>query len=159
MSQRAKELAEKVKAFSSELTAFVESCSDEDWGKTCSGEGWPINVVARHIAAGHYGALNLAKMIVAGESLPELSGEMIDQMNAQHAEKHTGCTKEEVLGYLRAKGSELADYVTGLSEDDLDRIGHLAAVGGDVTTEKFIELVILNSGKEHFENMKSATGA
>ena len=137
----------------------MENCSDNDWQKVCYGEGWPVNVVARHIGAGHFGALNLAKMIVAGEPLPELSGEMIDQMNAQHAQKHTGCTKDEVLGYLRNKGSKLAEYVASLNDEDLDRVGRLDVVGGDVTTEKFIEFVILNSGKEHFEHMKAAVGS
>ena len=98
-------------------------------------------------------------MIVAGEPLPELTGEMIDQMNAQHAEKHTGCTKDEVLGYLRNKGPEIAGYVAGLSDQDLDRTAYLALLGSDVSTEKFIKFVILDSGKEHFENMKAALSA
>jgi len=159
MSRRAKELADKIISFNNELIAFVDNLSQEDWQKVCGGEGWPVNVVAHHIAAGHYGALNLAKLIVAGEPLPELSQDAIDQMNVQHAEEHAGCSKDEVLGHLRKNGSEIADYVAGLSDHDLDRTAHLAVVGGDVSAEKFLELVILVSGKEHFENMKAATGS
>jgi hypothetical protein len=156
MSERARELAEKLQAFSSDVAAFVENCSDEDWGKTCSGEGWPVVVVARHLGLGHFGVLGLAKMLVAGEPLPELTGAMVDQMNAQHAEEHADCTKDEVLGFLRAKGPEFAGYVAGLSDEDLDRAAYLALLGRDVSTERLIELVILNSGKEHLENMKAA---
>ncbi|UCG12341.1 MAG: hypothetical protein JSU72_17880, partial [Deltaproteobacteria bacterium] len=75
MSQRARELAEQFTAFNNEVIAFVENCSNGDWRKVCSGEQWSVGVVARHMAAGHYGALDLAKMIVAGQPLPELSGE------------------------------------------------------------------------------------
>ncbi len=159
MSQRARELAEKLEGFCSDVAAFVENCSDEDWGKTCSGEGWAVGVVARHLGVGHFGILDLAKSIVAGEPLPELTGEMIDQMNVQHAEEHAGCTKDEVLGFLRANGPEVAGYVAGLSNEDLDRAGYLALIGRDVSAEKLIELVILKSGKEHLENMKAAVGS
>jgi hypothetical protein len=76
MSQRARELAEKLEVFCSDVATFVENCSDEDWGKTCSGEGWPVGVVARHLGVGHFGILDLAKRIVGGEPLPELTGEM-----------------------------------------------------------------------------------
>ena len=159
MNQRASELAEKLEAFSVDIAEFVENCSDEDWGKTCSGEGWSVGVVARHLGVGHFGILDLAKMMVGGEPLPELTGEMIDQMNVQHAEEHAGCTKDEVLGFLRANGPEIAGYVAGLSDEDLDRTGYLALLGRDVSTEKLIELVILRSGKEHLENMKAAVGS
>jgi hypothetical protein len=159
MSRRARELADSLISFNDELIAFVDNLSQEGWQKVCAGEGWPVNVVARHIAAGHYGALDLAKLIVAGEPLPQLDEKEIEQMNAQHAEDHADCSKDEVLGFLRKKGPEIAAYVAGLSDHDLDRKGHLEVVGGDVSAEKFLELVILESGKQHFENMKATTGS
>lgn len=42
---------------------------------------------------------------------------------------------------------------------DLDRIGHIAAAGGDMTTEQLIENIILRSSGEHFANVKDAAGA
>ena len=157
MSQRATELAERFKEFNDEVVSFVENCSDGDWRKVCSGEEWTVGVVAHHLAAGHFGALDLAEMIVAGEKLPQLSMEVIDQMNAQHAQEHGDCTRSEVLGILRDKGSAMADYVAGLGDADLDRTGHLAALGGDISTEQFIENIIINSGIEHLVSMKKAT--
>jgi hypothetical protein len=156
MSERARKLAEKLKAFNSDVTAFVENCSDKDWGKICSGEGWPVGIVARHLGASHFGALDLAKMIIAGEPLPKLTAETIDQMNARHAEKYADCTKDEVLGLLRTNGAQLAQYVAGLSSEDLDRAGYLAFLDSDVSAEKLIELVIFSSGKVHLESMKAA---
>ena len=156
MSERAKELAEKLEAFRSDIVTFVENCSEDDWGKTCSAEGWPVRVVARHLGAAHLGVLDLARMLVAGAPLPNLTSEIIDQMNAQHAEKHAGCTKDEVLGILGAKVPEFVRYVAGLSDEDLNRAEYLALLGSDVSVEKLVELVVLNSGKEHFKNMKGA---
>jgi len=159
MSKRATDLADRFKAFNNEVIAFVKKCPDEDWDKVCPGERWPVCVVARHIAASHYGALGLAKMMVAGEKLPELTGGAIDQLNSNHAEKHRHCTRDEVLKTLRENGTSVADFVAGLSDIDLDRTGHIAAAGGDMTTEHLIVNIIIGSGGEHLAHAKSATGA
>ena len=159
MSKRAIDLAERFRAFNNELIGFVEKCSDENWRKVCPGEQWSVGVVARHITASHYGALGLAKMVVAGEKLPELTEGVIDQLNSKHAEKHRQCTRDEVLKTLRENGTSAADYVAGLSDTDLDRSCHIAAAGGEMTTEQLIVNIILRSGREHFANAKAATGA
>ena len=158
MSQRTKELVARFTGFNNEFIAFVDNCSDEDWRKVCSGEGWTVGVVAHHVAAGHFGAIDFVRMIVAGEAIPEITMEAIDQMNAQHAKEHANCTREEVLALLRKNGSAFAGYLEGLSEADLGRTGYLAAIGGDVSAQQLIEMVILQSGGEHFDSMKAATG-
>lgn len=157
MSSQAKELAERLKAFNTEMIAFVEKCSDEEWHKVCSGEEWPVGIVARHVAKGHYGAFNLAKMIVAGEKLPDITKEAIDQGNAKHAEEHTDCTKKEVLDFLHQNGSTVADFLSGLEDSDLDRTGYLT-ITGEISAKQFIENVILNSSNEHLSSMKKAIG-
>ena len=158
MSQRTKELVARLTGFNNEFIAFVDNCSDEEWRKVCSGEGWTVGVVAHHVAAGHFGAIDFIRMIVAGEAMPEITMEAIDQMNAQHANEHANCTKEEVLGLLRENGSAFAGYLEELSEADLLRTGYLAAIGGDVSAQQLIEMVILQSGGEHLDSMKAATG-
>lgn len=159
MSPRATELTELFRVFNNEVISFVENCPEEDWRKLCSGEEWTVAVVAHHLAAGHYGALELAKMIVDGKPLPQLSMDAIDQMNKQHAQEHADCTQSEVLGILREQGSAIANYLSGLNEADLDRTAQLALVGGDISTQQFIENIIINSGTEHLVSMKKATGA
>jgi hypothetical protein len=159
MSKRAIDLAERFKAFNAEVIGFVETCSDENWRKVCPEEQWPVNVVARHIAASHYGALGLAKMMVAGEKLPDLTGDVVDRLNLKHAEKHRECTRDEVLKALRENGASVAGFVAGLSDAGLDRLGHIAAAGGDMTTERVILDIIIRSGAVHFANAKAATGA
>ena len=158
MSTRAENLAKRFMDFNNKLTAFVESCPEEDWTRVCPGENWPVGVVARHVAAGHYRALSLAIMIVEGKQLPELSHEAIDEANAQHAEKHAGCTRDEVLGLLRKNGSAISRYLAGLDDADLDRSGNLALAGGAVSTQQVIDNIIIQSASEHLASLKAATG-
>lgn len=159
MSERAKDLAERIRAFSSELGAFVKGCSDEDWMKVLVWEGWPVGVAARHIAAGHFKALALARKIVEGEELPELTMETIIASSNEHAKEHAGCTKEEVLAILEEQGEEVALFVAGLKDAELDRTAYLSLMGKDVSAGQFIELVMLQGGNQHFGNIKARTGA
>ena len=95
-------------------------------------------------------------MIVSGEELPDLTMEAIDQGNAQHAQKHADCTKEEVLGLLREYGASMAEYIAGLDDAELDRTGQMAVAGGDVSTLQFVENIILKSGQEHLTSIRAA---
>ena len=154
MNQRAKELADRFTAFNNEMISFVKNCSDDDWQKVTSGEKWPVGVVAHHVAAAHFGVLDWAKMIVSGETLPELNMDAIDQMNAKHAEDHVDCTKSEVIGLLEQNGSSIALFLSELDDEKLDRTSHLELVGGEISAQQFIENVIIQSGGEHLSNMK-----
>ena len=154
MSQRAKDLANRFTAFNNEMISFVENCSDDDWQKVTSGEKWPVGVVAHHVAAAHYGVLDWAKMIVAGETLPEISMDAVDQMNAKHAEDHVNCTKSEVIGLLKENGSSIGSFVAELDDEKLDRTSHLELIGGDISTQQFLETFIIQNGREHLSNMK-----
>lgn len=58
--------------------------------------------------------------------------------------------------YTRWK--EPARYVAGLSDEELDRQAYLSLAGGNVSNQQLIEMVLLQSGGEHFSNMRQATG-
>lgn len=158
MSERARELAGRIQTLTQQMIEFVQRCPDDQWTKVSSAEQWPVGVVARHFAAGHLGALELAKMIVAGTELPPLTREAIDQSNAEHAREHADSSKAEVLGFLRENGSAFAATLPGLSDDDLDRTGDLPAAGGPVSTQNFLEYVVLQSGGSHLESLRATVG-
>ena len=156
MSQRAQDLVERLKAFNNEVIRFVEACSEEQWDKVCA-EEWNLGVVARHIGIGHYtGAADMAKMLVDGEKVPELTMEQIVEMANTHAREHADCSRAEVLDLLNSNGAALADYVADLDDAALNRSAHMELVGGEVSAQQLIELVIFESGGEHLANMKKA---
>ena len=156
MSQRAQDLVERFNAFNDELIFFVETCSEEQWNKECA-EEWRLGVVARHIAAGHYtGAADMTRMIVDGEKMPAFNMEQIIEMANDHAREHADCSREEVLDLLRSKGTAFANYLADLDDTELDRSTHVELVGGEISAQKLIEMVVFESGGEHFSNMKKA---
>jgi hypothetical protein len=156
MGQKAKDLAERLRAFRDDVITFVENCSEKNWKEMCNTEEWPVGVTARHIGAAHFEAVELARMIVNGVKLPEFTMEQLVAMGNEHARQHAACTKEDVLGVLRRNGAALVDYVAGLSDGELERTGYLALAGGKLTAQQLVEAVILMSGGEHFASMKAA---
>ena len=59
--------------------------------------------------------------IAEGKPVVGVTGDVIDQMNASHAEQNRDVTKEEALALLRRNSSAAAEAIRNLTEDDLDR--------------------------------------
>lgn len=155
MNARAQALAEQVQAFNRDMLDLVQNCSDADWQRVCKAEDWPVGVVARHVGDGHYRVVELAKMIIAGTPLPDWSMNAVVQMGNDHAREHADCTREEVLAILESNAATLDDFIAALSEDELDRQGSMALVGGDVSVQRILELLILQSGGDHLKSIRA----
>jgi len=156
MATNAQELAERLSAFNAEVIAFVNSVPDAQWGKRCKGEEWSIGVVARHIGAGHYSSIELAKIMIAGMPLPELSQKVLTESANSHAAKHADCTRAEVLSILESKGRTMVEYVAGLDDAHLSATGYIEAFGNDVTVKRMLEVINLVSAGEHLQSMRNA---
>jgi uncharacterized damage-inducible protein DinB len=158
MSQRAKDISGKIKAFNDEVIAFVDNLSDGEWAKTTESEDWPVGATAYHLGAGHFAIYDMAAMIVRGEDLPSLNMDQINAMSNKQAHEHADCTKAEALEALKNNGAEMVAFVAGLTDEDLDQKGSMPAFGGEVTTEQFLGFVIFESAAQHFDSMKAAVG-
>lgn len=154
MSEQSKQLADRLKAFNDELIRLIQPLDPDTWRKRCASETWSIGVVARHLGAGHYRAVDLAKLIIAGQPVPEFPHDAIHQMNAAHAKKNADCTKEQVLAILEKHGGALVDYVAGLSDEALDRSAHVPAFGAKMSARQILEEMIITSGNEHLESIR-----
>lgn len=159
MNARAQALAEKIQAFNRDMLDCVQNCNDDDWQKICKAEDWPVGVVARHVGDGHYQVVELAKMIIAGTPLPNWTMDAVVQMGNDHAREHSDSTREEVLTVLEANACSLNEFITTLSEDELDRQGQMALIGGNISAQGILELIILQSGGEHLKSIRATLSA
>lgn len=157
MSERAEQLAQRIRAFSDEVIGVVDGCPAAAWTRRCEAEDWAAGVTARHIAAGHLELLGLVRAMVGGEALPRFTREQLVAMANEHARAHADCTREEVAELMRRNGAAMADYVAGLQDADLDR--RYEFVGREMTLQQFLETVILQSGGGHLASVKAAIAA
>ncbi len=158
MGQRSEELTKRIEAFRDDVIAYVESMNGEDWNAVCEWEEWTAGVTARHMGAGHFRIFEMLGMILEGKELPQLTIDQINAMSDKDSREHSDCTKAEALELLQKNGTELAEFIAELSDDELDRKGSMPAFGGDASVNQVLEFVIFQSAKEHFDSIKKAVG-
>jgi hypothetical protein len=77
--------------------------------------------VAHHVASVYPLEIRLAQMVADGKSVEGVTWNKVDQMNADHARKNDGITKEETLNLLRRNSAAAAAAIRSLDDPDLDQ--------------------------------------
>ena len=158
MSGKAADLAAKLDEANAAVIEAVENSSQADWQRVTSSEGWSVGVTARHIAISHLPIMGLVELVATGGDVPPITMEMFHAGNAQHAQEHASCTREEVLEILRRDGKAAADKLRGLSDEQLDRKASMAFAGGaEMSAQQIVEGILLGHPAQHLESIKAAT--
>ena len=159
MGARAESLAKKYEAKAAELTATIQKLSDADWKKVTSAEKWPVGVTAHHVAGGHEPISGIVKTIASGQSIPNFTPGMLDEMNAKHAKDFAGCTKVETLA-LHEKGVKAAAAVVrSLGDADLDKSGTVLTGMPAMTAHQVVEGILISHIDEHMGSIRKTVGA
>jgi hypothetical protein len=157
MSGRAEELAKRFEQANDELISTVQSCSDEQWRKTCSGEEWSVGVTAHHVGTAYGPIAKLVRALATGQPVPPLTSEMLDAGNAEHARQFANCTQEETVELLRSGGRAAADLLRGLSDEQLDNGTELPMLSGRrMSAAEIAELGMIGHPKGHLESIRAA---
>jgi hypothetical protein len=157
MSGRIEELAKRFEQTNEQVIAAVQSCSDEQWRNTCSGEQWSVGVTAHHIGTAYGPIAGLVRALATGQPVPPLTAEMLDAGNAEHARQFASCTKEETVELLRRGGQEAADILRGLSDEQLDNGAELPLLGGRwMSAAEIAELGLIGHPRGHLESIQAA---
>jgi len=157
MGDRARMLSERFERASHELIQTAERCSEGQWRVATAAEGWPVGVVARHVAEGYKAIARLILLAATGQPLPPLSMEALDQRNADHARQHADCTKAEILELLRQNAAEVAATVRGLSGDQLDHTAPWRT--GPLKVQEMIDRILIGHVQTHLGSIRDTLGA
>lgn len=112
-----------------EFVAFVATCTDDDWGRVCAAEGWPVGVVAHHIAWGHAVAAGWIRTIRSGKDVPG-SPQTHDAGNEAKAAEMAGVSRDEVIRIADRNLNELTALLRSLTEEDLEKSATFGPAGG-----------------------------
>jgi DinB superfamily len=108
------------------MIAFVASCTEQEWrAAPLDGDPRPVAVVVDHVADAYEYMAGWMRQIVAGRQV-EVNSDVVDALNARHAQAATAVTKAGATEHLRRSGAAISGLVAGLSAADL------AAGGGRV---------------------------
>jgi hypothetical protein len=134
----AHQLAEEIVRSRDGIAAMARGCRPEQWrARPLAGDGRPVGVVIDHVADSYRYMGRWIRRLVAGDPI-EVSAEIIDALNARHAEAAANVTKEEAFDHLQECGDEFASLVRSFSDADLD--------SGDGRVRRFALIAIRHAG-------------
>lgn len=154
-SPRADELTARFNAVNDELVSIVAGCSDEQWRQITESEGWPVAVVAHHVAIVQRAFAGMVEKLAAGETYtPNVDMNEIDRLNAEHAREYANVGKPETLDPLRASRAAIAHLISGLSDTQLDH--HAGVFGGNpLTVAQVLDYVVIGHAAAHLDSIRA----
>lgn len=159
MGAKSEALANQFEAKVQDATALIEKLSDADWKKATAGEKWTVAVVAHHVAGGHQGIADIIKAVASGHAMPNLTMEMLHDMNAKHAQDNANATKGDTLALHRTNAAAAATVVRGLSDDQLAKSATVLQGMPPMTVEQIITGILINHMDEHVGSIRKTLGA
>jgi len=157
MGAKGEVLAEQFEKNVREAVDTLKDLSDADWQKTTAAEKWPVGVTAHHLAGALEPIAKGVQALVAGKPLG-FSRDMIDKVNAKHAEDYANCTKAETIELFKKGAAAAAAVIRGLSDEQLAKSGSVDPALPPMSAEEFINKVLISHMDAHFGSIRKTVG-
>jgi 2-polyprenyl-3-methyl-5-hydroxy-6-metoxy-1,4-benzoquinol methylase len=160
MSRRAESLADRIEEGAAGLAAFAEGLSEAEWSMPVSAtDRRSIGLIVHHVASVYPVEVDLARAIASGKAVTDVTPEVVNGMNAKHAEDQAGATKAATLELLRGNSRAAAAAVRAFTDDELDRAAPFSlSFGAPVTAQFVIEDHALRHSWHHLARIRKALG-
>ena len=138
MSKRSYELARRLELGALALEAFASSLTEFEWQSRVPGDGRKIGVVVHHVANMYPLEIQIAQTLAKGEPIEGVTADVVNKINAEHAKKFDGVTKEETIELLKQNSAAAAAAIRALTDDELDQAAPVSLNANAVLTCQFI---------------------
>jgi DinB family protein len=157
MGKRSDALAERLEQGAAALAAFARGLTDTDWQTRVPRDGRKIGVVVHHVADIYPLEIQLTQALAAGNPIEGVTWDVVAQVNAEHAAKNDGATKEAALELLRINSAAAAAAIRELSDEQLDQAATVSLYAdAPLTCQFFIEDHALRHSYHHLGKIKAA---
>jgi uncharacterized damage-inducible protein DinB len=126
------------------LLAAVEGLDDAAWDWRPGDGRWSVRLTLAHVGSAHWSHLEVARRIVAGETL-DLPGFELDAWNEARVSERAGWTKEQVLADLEAAQEATSTFLATLDVEELEARGAHPALG-EVSAGQALRIIALHDG-------------
>jgi len=131
--RRAELLANRIEEGAAGLAAFTEGLSDAEWRTPMSAtDRRTAGVIVHHVASMYPIEVGLAQAVAGGKAAPEVTWELVADINAKHAQDQAGTTKAAALELLRRNSREAAAAVRAFTDEELDRAAPVGLSFGSI---------------------------
>jgi uncharacterized damage-inducible protein DinB len=151
-------LVEKLRSEGEKIVSIFSRLTDDQWEQEVYTEGatWTVRNVLSHFVTSERGLLKLFERIrQGGDGAAE--DFVIDRYNAAMQERTKAIPAQELLEQYKEVRASAIDWVSGLSESELEITGRHPFLGMTTLREMIKMLYIHNL--THYRDMKKALGA
>ena len=142
--------AADIEAARDRLIAFASGCSDGEWrAAPLDGDPRPVGVFVDHVADSYEYLAGWIRQLVAGQPV-EVTGDLVDDLNAEHASEAAGVSQADAVEHLRRRGTAISALIAGLSADDL--------AAGDGLVRRFAQIAVRHADN-HRTDIETALAA
>ena len=159
-SRRAELLAARLEEGAAGLAAFAEGLSGAEWSRPVSAtDQRSVGVVVHHVASMYPIEMDVARAIACGNSVSDVTWEVVAQLNAKHAQDNAQVSKSTALELLRQNSREAATAVRAFTDQDLDNAAPFSlSFGAPVTAQFVIEDHAMRHSWHHLAAIRKALG-
>ncbi|MCA9731809.1 MAG: DinB family protein [Deferribacteres bacterium] len=156
LCKRSNELADRLLQGASALEKYADTLSDADWQKPVTGDGRTVGVVIHHVASAYSVEIELAKLLASGQPISDVTMDVVDKMNAEHAQKYAKISKEDAIELLRRNSKDAADSIRAFTDAELERSATVSLnAEAPLTAQFFIEDHALRHSFHHLSRIKA----
>ena len=157
MSKRSEALAARLEAGAAQLSALAATLTEKEWQMRIPKDGRKIGVVVHHVASVYPIEIHLATVLASGNPVTGVTGDAVNQMNADHARENDGATKEATLALLAKNSAEAAAAIRALTDEQLDNAAPLSLNSdAPLTCQFMLEDHSVRHSYHHVEKIRSA---
>jgi hypothetical protein len=158
--RRAELLANRIEEGAAGLAAFAEGVADAEWGTPMSAKDRrTVGVIVHHVASMYPIEIDLSRAVASGKAAPEVTWELVAEINGKHAQEQAGVTKAAALELLRRNSREAAAAVRSFTDEELDGVAPVGlSFDAPVTAQFIIEDHALRHSWHHLAGIRRALG-
>lgn len=149
------DLAEKLKSEGEKFAIFFAGLTEEQWQVEVYTEGavWTIRNILAHLMTAERAFVKLFENIrQSGTGVSE--DFVIDRYNASQQRRTKGLSPEELLRQYKVVRAEMVDWVSGISDSDLEKTGRHPFLG--VTTLREMVKMVYIHNQIHYRDLRKA---
>lgn len=114
------------------LCDFALGCTDGQWRSApVDGDPRSVGVIIDHVAHAYEYLAGWITRLLSGDS-PEVTSDIVDELNAEHAAEAAGLSQRQVTDHLKSSGDALITLLSGLEPGQLElgdgRVGRFAQI-------------------------------
>jgi len=161
-SRRAELLADRIEEGAMRLAQFASRLTDQQWNTAVTEggkQGRTIGVIVHHVASVYPIEVDLARTIASGNTVTQVTWDVVNGLNANHAAERSAVSKQETLELLRKNSEHAAAAVRAFSDAELDRAAPFSlSFGAPVTAQFVLEDHAVRHSWHHLARLQKTVG-